>query len=139
MKEQTLTISSRTEELMEVREFVSRAAVGFGFPEEEVSKIALAVDEACTNIIKHAYRQNPGNTIKITVVGNDTAFEVVIRDHGASFDPSDVHSPDMKEYLTQFRRGGLGVYLMKTLMDKVEYDMRPGVENSVRLVKFLPH
>ena len=43
----------------------------------------------------------------------------------------------MKEYLTHYRRGGLGVYLMKSLMDKVEYDIRPGKMNEVRLTKFL--
>jgi serine/threonine-protein kinase RsbW len=52
---QHLTIESRTERLIEVRDFVSTAAREFGFTDEEVSKIALAIDEACTNIIKHAY------------------------------------------------------------------------------------
>ena len=45
----------------------------------------------------------------------------------------------MKEYLSHFRRGGLGVYLMKTLMDKIEYDFEPGRPNEVRLIKYLNH
>jgi anti-sigma regulatory factor (Ser/Thr protein kinase) len=44
----------------------------------------------------------------------------------------------MKEYLSHYRRGGLGVYLMKSLMDKVEFDIAPGKLNEVRLTKYLP-
>ncbi len=135
---QSLNIESRTERLIAVREFVSSAARDFGFGDEDVSKIALAVDEACTNIIKHAYKFDPGKSITITVRGRNGAFEIVIQDFGREFDPSKIPTPDMKEYLTHFRRGGLGVYLMKSLMDGVEYAIVPGKKNEVRLTKNLP-
>lgn len=138
VKTQTITIESRTERLIAVREFVSEAARRFGFADEEISKIALAVDEACTNIIKHAYRFDPTQNITVTVKGRNGTFEIAIRDHGKQFDPSRIQRPDMREYLTHYRRGGLGVYLMKSLMDKVEYDIKPGRENQVRLIKYLP-
>jgi serine/threonine-protein kinase RsbW len=137
VKQQSLNIESRTEQLIAVREFVSRAALQFGFNEEDVSKIALAVDEACTNIIKHAYRFDPTKSMTISVRGRNGAFEVSILDDGLQFNPGDVRPPDMKEYLTHFRKGGLGVYLMKSLMDKVEYDIKPGKRNEVRLIKYL--
>ncbi len=136
MQAQHLTIESRTERLIEVRDFVSGAAREFGFTDEEVSKIALAIDEACTNIIKHAYAFDPGKTIAITIRGSNGTFEVLISDNGRQFNPSGIPSPDMKEYLSHYRRGGLGVYLMRSLMDKVEYSIRPG-QNEVRLVKYL--
>lgn len=135
---QSLNIESRTERLIAVREFVSAAARDFGFGDEDVSKIALAVDEACTNIIKHAYKFDPGKSITIIVRGRNGTFEVVIQDHGKEFDPAKVPTPDMKEYLSHFRRGGLGVYLMKSLMDRVEYAIVPGKKNEVRLTKNLP-
>jgi serine/threonine-protein kinase RsbW len=135
---QSLNIESRTEHLIAVREFVSTAARDFGFGDEDVSKIALAVDEACTNIIKHAYQFDPGKSITVTVRGRNGTFEVVIQDSGKKFDPQRILTPDMKEYLAHFRRGGLGVYLMKSLMDKVEYAMVPGKKNEVRLTKNLP-
>jgi serine/threonine-protein kinase RsbW len=138
VKPQSLNIESRTERLIAVREFVSSAARSFGFGDEDVSKIALAVDEACTNIIKHAYRFDPGKSITITVRNRNGAFEVVIQDFGREFDPQKVPTPDMQEYLSHFRRGGLGVYLMKSLMDKVEYAIVPGKKNEVRLIKNLP-
>ncbi|MFN0157948.1 MAG: ATP-binding protein [Bacteroidota bacterium] len=138
MTTQSLKIESKTERLIDVRDFVSTAARESGFGDEEVSKIALAIDEACTNIIKHAYNFDPAKEITVTVKRDKASFEVLISDHGKGFNPGNVPAPDMKEYLSHFRRGGLGVYLMRSLMDKVEYSIVPG-RNEVRLVKYIPH
>lgn len=131
------TIQSRTDRLLEVREFVLDAARQFGFSEEEASKIVLAVDEACTNVIKHAYQNAPDKTIHIEISRENEAFQVSIKDEGKSFNPTTLKNPDLKQHLSHFRRGGLGVYLMRTLMDKVEYNFAPGRKNEVRLIKFL--
>jgi serine/threonine-protein kinase RsbW len=138
LKKQTLKIDSRTDQLVTVREFVSQAAVASGFSEEEVSKIALAVDEACTNVIKHAYQYDAKKKILITVKNTNNEFEVSIVDNGKQFDPRKITTPDMKEYLSSFKRGGLGVVLMKKMMDKVEYNIEPGIRNQVRLIKLIP-
>ena len=137
MQTDTINIESKTDRLIAVRDFVSAAAREFGFSDEEISKIALAVDEACTNVIKHAYKFDPGKIITVKVKRGNGAFEVLVHDTGKQFNPAGVQTPDMKEYLTHSRRGGLGVYLMKTLMDKVEYNFAPGQPNEVRLVKYL--
>ena len=132
-----MRIKSRTERLIDVRKFVSEAAEQFGFDDEQVSKIALAVDEACTNVIKHAYKFDPNHTLSIKIHPHNREFEVLITDHGKSFNPNAIKLPDMEEYLSHYEHGGLGVYLMKSLMDKVEYDIEPGKKNQVRLVKYL--
>lgn len=138
MKQLELTIESRTDRLIAVREFVSTQAREFGFTDEDVSKIALAVDEACTNIIKHAYRFDPTKDITVAVRTGNGTFIVAIRDTGHEFNPEMIPTPDMREYLSHYRKGGLGVYLMRSLMDKVEYDIKPGQRNEVRLTKYLP-
>jgi serine/threonine-protein kinase RsbW len=138
MTPNTLHILSRTEKLSLVRDFVSEAARKFGFDEESVNKIALAVDEACTNIIKHSYKFATDKDITIRINSTAKYFEVLIEDQGISFDPEKVHPPNMKEYLTQYRRGGLGMFLMRSLMDKVEYKVYPGSRNEVRLLKTRP-
>ncbi len=132
------TVLSRTDHLLEVREFVSEAARQFGFNEEDVANIVLAVDEACTNIIKHSYQYAPDKEIDIAIIRNNGAFEIKIKDHGKSFNPDALRAPDLKRNLSEHRRGGLGVYLMKKLMDKVEYSFVAGHSNEVSLVKFLP-
>jgi len=132
-----LTIPSQTEKLKLVRRFVTGAARKFGFSVDDAAKIALAVDEACTNIIKHAYKFAPDQDINLRISLKDGEFEVLITDYGQPFHPDRVKIPDMKEYLAHYGRGGLGMYLMKALMDKVEYRIRPGLKNQVRLVKYL--
>ena len=131
------TVLSRTDHLLEVRDFVSDAARQFGFSEEDVANIVLAVDEACTNIIKHAYQYAPDKEILIAIIRNNGTFEVKIKDSGKSFNPDALRAPDLKRNLSHHRRGGLGVYLMKKLMDKVEYSFAAGNNNEVSLVKYL--
>jgi len=129
-------VLSRTESLVEVRKFVDAAARSFGFPEEDIANIILAVDEACTNIIKHAYQYAGDQEIEIIIFPNPRSFEIRIYDNGKAFDPSSIRTPDLKDHLGHKRRGGLGVYLMKRLMDKVEYNFIPGKRNEVRLIKY---
>ncbi|MBI5019848.1 MAG: ATP-binding protein [Ignavibacteriales bacterium] len=130
-----LNISSNTEKLSVVREFVSDAARNFGFDDETVSKISLAVDEACTNIIKHAYEYAPNKELEIKVLTNKQQFEVIITHQGKLLDPKLIKSPDMKEYLVHPRRGGLGIHLMRLLMDSVEYKIRDDKKCEVHLMK----
>ncbi|MGA3244427.1 MAG: ATP-binding protein [Bacteroidota bacterium] len=131
------TIESRTENLLEVREFVLKAARQFGFEEEEASKIVLAVDEACTNVIKHAYQYAPDRKIEIVIRPDKDRLQITVIDDGRAFNPSIAKLPDLKQHLSHYRRGGLGIYLMRTLMDKVEYKYAPGKRNEVRLTKYL--
>jgi serine/threonine-protein kinase RsbW len=130
-------ILSRTDYLFEVREFVGEAARAFGFSEEDTANIVLAVDEACTNIIKHAYQYATDKEIEVSIFPQDRSFEIRIYDSGKSFDPSTIRQPDLKEHIGHRKRGGLGVYMMKKLMDKVEYNFHKGKRNEVRLIKYL--
>lgn len=134
-----LRIHSQTEKLNLVREFIGEAAREYGFDDEAIGKIMLAVDEACTNIIKHAYGYAPDRTIDLDIQTTGDRFDVVITHGGKSFDPAAVKRPDMKEYFKKYQRGGLGIHLMRTLMDGVEYEALPDSRNIVRLYKYLPH
>jgi len=120
-----------------VRSFVETAARTFGFSEDDVANIVLAVDEACTNVIKHAYQGSPDGEIRVLILRDGSSFQVLIQDKGRTFDPETLRPPDLKQHLTHYRRGGLGVYLMRRLMDQVEYSFHPGKPNEVRLTKFL--
>ncbi len=133
-----LRIKSRTDRLREVRDFVSAFARDAGFREEAVDTIALCCDEACTNVIKHAYANAPDRVIDIRVIRGKEEIEIVITHDGTSFDPDKVKRPDMPEYLAHFRRGGLGLHLIRSLMDKVFYRQGAGARSEVHLVKQLP-
>jgi serine/threonine-protein kinase RsbW len=132
-----LLITSQTNNLILVRDFITDAAKNFGFREEDINKITLAVDEACTNIIKHAYEYKPDRPIEISVKMDNNKFVVLIKDEGKNFEPSSIILPNVKEHIKQYKVGGLGIYLMKSLMDEVKYKIVPGLHNEVTLVKYL--
>ena len=131
-----LKIPSQTDNLDLIRNFVAGIAKKVGFNAEDVNKIELAVDEACTNVIEHAYHHDENKNIDIAIKIDYQKLSVVVTDKGMSFRMEEVEMPDMKSYLAELRVGGLGVYLMKTLMDEVDYQSQPGVKNEVRMVKY---
>lgn len=135
-KKYQLRIPSQADNLEIIRELVSRVATKVGFSEDDVNKIELAVDEACTNVIKHAYEKDSKKPIDIVIKIDYEKLTVIITDRGKGFNPRRVRLPNMKEYLAEMRVGGLGIYLMKTLMDEVDFDIQPGKRNQVRMVKY---
>lgn len=130
-----LVVKSRTENLSLIRDFISGKASAAGIASESIENIMLAVDEACTNIIKHAYKSFPEGKITIKIDYNPDKFIIEIFDHGSTFNPDKVPDPDLQKYYRNGRVGGLGMYLMKTLMDDVEYVSVPGKYNKVLLSK----
>ena len=135
LKNKNFIILSRTENLSAVRDFIASSARSAGILEADVENIMLAVDEACSNIIKHAYKSDPDGEIKIKVDYTDDKFIVTVQDEGLSFEPDRVPEPDLQKYYRQRKVGGLGMYLMKSLMDEVEYISVPGKYNRVLLTK----
>ncbi len=132
-----LKVPSDTGYLDLIREFVNRVAMQFGFNEEARGDIEIAVDEACTNIIKHAYQYNSNKSLDITLFINTDKLTVSIIDYGSKFNPKIIKLPDIKEYIKQKSTGGYGVYLMRTLMDKVEYEISDEADsNKVILIKY---
>lgn len=136
------SFTNDTANLARIRAFVREKAETMGFSPEELDQIELAVDEACANVIEHAYPPDPDGKAKsqqlhLCLKLEFGKFTVIITDHGATFDPSLIQPPNLSEYLAQYRVGGLGIYLMRSLMDEVDYHIQPGIKNEVRMVKFL--
>ena len=134
--EYKLRIPSQTDNLELIRIFVGKVAEKVGFSEDEIGKIELATDEACTNVIKHAYKNSKNDPLDVAIQIDYTKFTIMVTDHGKGFKPDNVKTPDMKEYLAELRVGGLGIYLMRTLMDEIDYEIKPGVRNQVKMVKY---
>lgn len=135
MKTNKLKVKSRTENLSAIRNFVNASALEAGVKPDMIENIILAVDEACTNIIKHAYKSFPEGEIIVKTKSTVSRFEISITDYGNSFEPEMIPEPDLQKYYRQKRVGGLGMYLMKTLMDDVKYVSIPGKYNEVLLSK----
>jgi len=135
-----IKLPSETANLDIIRKFVSGIAENLGFSDDDIYKIELAVDEACSNVIKHAYRNMKNNRkekiIDITVKIKPKQLEIIVADKGKGFHPEKLREPKIEEYMKKMKRGGLGIYLMKSMMDEVKFKIKPGVRNEVKLIKY---
>jgi serine/threonine-protein kinase RsbW len=134
----SIRVLSEPRYLSTVRAAVSEAATRAGFPEETVGKIALAIDEAMTNVIRHGYKGRKDQPIwlKITPVheGDHAGLEFVIEDACPETDLSKIKGRPLEEV----RPGGLGVHIITGVMDQVEYAHRAdGGGLRLKMVKWL--
>lgn len=134
MRKQVITLNSSTENLKVFRDFIINTAKDAGFSDDDIYKIELAVDEACTNIIKHAYQSDPNKEIRIEVETRDNRFLITIQDFGRDFNEASYHEPNLEESVKQRKRGGLGIHLIRSFMDHVEYS-RVGNQNILHMTK----
>ena len=136
-----LTIPNKTEELFNARSFVKDFSNESSIDKTNGNRLTLAIDEALANIVEHAegMAQNSESDIEISLqlTADDTQFEAVIRDTAVRFDPTDLGDIDLQRHLQSGKNGGLGVFLMRQIMDKVSYTFEEGSMNELRLVKFL--
>jgi serine/threonine-protein kinase RsbW len=132
-----ISVPATTEHLTEIREFVRATVAGLGFTEFEVNGIVLAVDEACANLILHAYGDDPTKTVDVGIDITPEQVSVAIRDTALPFDPSAATLPDMQQYISERRHGGLGILIMTRVMDEIHYTpcCGPYKENLLTLVK----
>lgn len=121
IKTKEFIFSGDFKNLEKIRKLVKGCAINSGFTEDESDKIALAVDEACTNLIRYSFNFDKKNKITISVNNDEKYFIVNIIDAGKPFNPLDVPKPNMKEYLQNYKKGGLGIFLIRSVVDEIEY------------------
>ena len=118
-----------------IRDFIRTTLNENRVPELQVSAIVLALDEMCSNLMIHAHHCNPDHTLEIHInqPGKHTfVFEII--DEGSAFDINLFREPGMDSLVQEKRKGGLGIRLVKSIMDKIEYTTEGG-KNVCRLTK----
>ncbi|HRR07337.1 MAG TPA: ATP-binding protein [Rhodothermales bacterium] len=131
----SLRVPSDKRYLADVRRFIEAHASIAGFPEFAIEHIKLAVDEACTNIIDHAYQRKNTEAIEVVIAVDVLAFRISLRHRGIPFQREQYHRPqDLRASINARKGGGWGVFLMNKLMDEVDYRILDGY-NEVYLVK----
>ncbi len=131
----TLRVQSSTENLSLIREFVAKVGLQAGMSDIDISKIELAVDEACANVIEHAYGNDKSQEVLVRANVDDEKITFHIIDTGIGFDPTQILQEDLEKLIEKRKSGGLGMRLIKTLMDEVQYEIIPGQKNELRMVK----
>lgn len=105
-----------------------------GFESFAIYSIEMAVDEACSNIIEHAYGGEGKGKIRCTCSVNDLALTIVLKDQGKSFDPSNIPPPNLSKNIEERQAHGLGMYFIRQWMDEVSFGSI-GSENILTMVK----
>jgi serine/threonine-protein kinase RsbW len=123
------------ENLKGVRDFIRGALKDNGVSDLQISEMVLALDEMCSNLMIHSHQCNPDELFElhIHVDRNDPViFEII--DDGTVFDINQFSEPDLGNLVHEKRKGGLGIRLVKSIMDKIEYQNTSG-KNICRLIK----
>ena len=134
-----------------IRALIADLARQVGFPDDEVAKVEMAVDEACSNIVEHAYadrkkaeatekgwqwnQTDPAICLEVRTENDRLVIE--IKDHGQRFDFSAYRPNDIEQRVRQMQTGGYGVAIMREFMDEVQYSSSDAAGNTLRLVKYL--
>ena len=119
-------------------DFVTEMALKAGFGEQGLREIQIAVDEACANVVHHAYGGMGHGDMEITCCQDRQAFIIHLRDWGQSFEPEMIGDPDVRAPLEERTLGGLGLFLIRQYMDEVHFafDLEQG--NKLTMAKLLP-
>jgi serine/threonine-protein kinase RsbW len=132
-----LHVPSSTENLSMIRDFVRSIGLQVGMGDMEVARLEMAVDEACSNVMEHAYNSDSTKEVSIRALVDDSALKIVVIDTGKGFDPAAVEQKKLEDLISARRTGGLGMRLIKSFMDEVHYVMVPGQKNELTMVKKL--
>ena len=126
-----ISIPAKPEFLKIFRAALSSVCEVRGFCKDDLNNVILAVDESCSNIIRHAYGGPTEKPIKAKIYICSEKIEIYLRDFGKSADLQKIKS----RKLDDFRHGGLGVHFIKSVMDEVVYDNNFDLGNQLKLVK----
>lgn len=127
-----LNFTSDPRWLRMVRAMVQEVSRQAGFNDGERCDITIAVDEALSNVMKHAYNGDPNGPVSLICITDDGRLEIMLRDQGRAIDPKHFEPPPPDE----LRVGGRGIFLMRSTMDEVQFE-RNEDKNLVRLRKYV--
>jgi serine/threonine-protein kinase RsbW len=130
-----VTIHARFENFIKIRKLVEQTAKNAGFDGHSIYKIQLAVDEACSNIVEHAYGGEGGGEIECSCQETSDGIRIVLRDWGSTFDPNSVPAPRLPDSVQDVEPRGAGLFLIRKLMDDVRFEFSSDHGNRLSLFK----
>lgn len=125
-----------TTRLSELRHFLGNVLEGTALTEVDQHQVILAVEEVCANLIIHSHECNPKECIDLTVKESDELMIFEIKDFGQGFNILEYQEPEISYVMKTKRKGGLGIILVKRIMDKIEFETKANI-NICRLFKIL--
>lgn len=123
------------ENVAQILDCVTESAKAAGVSDQSLYQIQLAVDEACANVVHHAYEGMAPGDMEVACQFDDQVLTVRVRDWGPGFAPGDVPAPDVAAPLEDRSLGGLGLFLIRQMMDEVHYTCDPEKGNVLTMSK----
>jgi serine/threonine-protein kinase RsbW len=114
------TIERNTQNLKAVRDFVTQSLLALSVPDKDINMMVLAVDEVCANRMLHSPTRVMPNAIELEIKKEREDITFVIRDTGDLYDINTHAEPDLKQLIAEKRKGGIGLLLVKKIMDTIE-------------------
>ena len=133
----TISLPVNLSYLAAIQSYVGEVADKAGFSYKDKNLILLAVEEAVSNVVKHAFSPEEEATFEVICQLSSTEFRVIIRDKGLPFDPSQVKAFSIKEALEEEKQVGLGFRLMKGCVDELTFHNKGFGGKEVHIVKYL--
>lgn len=128
-------IPAQIKYLAQIRSFIDYIGRVYHYSSKDINATKLAVEEACTNIMRHGYRDIPNGEITIKILIRRLSMTVILIDQGQSFDPRRVNKPDLFKYVEMGKMGGLGIMMIRKLMDELRYNVT-SQGNEFYLIKY---
>ena len=132
---ETLVFPGRYRSLANISEFVKKAAQEADFDAFTIYTVETAVDEACSNIIEHAYGGEDKGVIEVSVGYAENELTIILKDYGQPFIPEEIPDPNLTDNLFDREGHGLGLYMMRQWMDEVHFSFDKS-GNLLKLVKY---
>ena len=127
--------TARPECLGDILAFVDDACSRFGVHGSLAFDVKLAVEEACSNVIQHAYAGTAPGPLAVSIADAPDRLVIVVNDRATAFDPSTAAIPDTTSPWDEREAGGLGLHLVRNVVDEMHYETSPDGLNSLTLIK----
>jgi len=137
MKSETIYLESSLANLAKARNFISKMAKACGANDEDITKIEISCDEWSANIIEHSLGHDTERGFTIQCVKNGNKFIIVYEHEGEKFNPIEQERIDINDHFSTLKERGLGLYIMREMMDEIHYEYVKNTTNRLTLVKYL--
>jgi serine phosphatase RsbU (regulator of sigma subunit)/anti-sigma regulatory factor (Ser/Thr protein kinase) len=136
LKEEKFVLPAQKQYVSEIKEKITSLCREYNFNYKDVNNLLIVLDEACSNIIRHAYKDKPeGGDITFEIKVMEKGIYITLIDTGRGFNWKNFHTPDLNHYVDIGKKGGLGVWIIRKLTDKSDYKTTER-GNELTLVKY---
>lgn len=137
MIQEEITAPCDTRHLAAIREMIKSTASRCFGQDTLAAKITLAVDEAVANVMEHAYEGMENGDVRVAVYADGEKFTVTVTDQGRQFNPDSIANPNILMHVKEGKRNGLGIFIIRQVMDEIKYTFVQNKHNELRMVKYI--